>query len=198
MEGQHPIVISSEMNMKKYDYWFWENLVNENEIKQINLICEKNNESSFTDNNATAVLKTAEVRGIYWKFLKPKIFHVENIWREKNKEQFGFNIYQILDIDVWNFNIYDSKNQGQYEYHYDGTTNHISDIKLTGIVNISDESYEGGELIAFYNGEFKEIPQIKNPGSAVLLSQKTLHKVNPVTKGIRKTLSVWYYGPKFI
>ena len=62
-------------------------------------------------------------------------------------------------------------------------------------MNISDEPYEGGEFITF-DGGYVEIPEIKNPGSSILLRHGTLHKVEPVTKGIRKTLSYWLYGQR--
>ena len=85
----------------------------------------------------------------------------------------------------------------EYGFNYNVKTDHVSDIKLTGIVNISDEPYEGGEFITF-DGNYEQISKIKNPGSSILLSHSILHKVNPVTKGIRKTLSYWLMGPKFI
>ena len=184
--------------MDKHIFCHWDNVLNKRQIKQTNLICEKHHDQKYKDQAAKSVTKTADIKHIEWKLLKSELQHVVNLWKETNKFMFGFNLFQLSNIDVWNINTYDSKNKGEYNFHYDLTDNYVSDIKLTGIVNISDEPYEGGELIAFYDGEFKEIPQIKNPGSAVLLSQKTLHKVNPVTKGIRKTLSVWYCGPKFI
>ena len=54
------------------------------------------------------------------------------------------------------------------------------------------------DLVYGARNNFEEIPEILNPGSSILLRHGTLHKVNPVTKGIRKTLSYWYYGPRFI
>ena len=184
--------------MEKFIYWYWDNMLNQDQIKQINLICEKHNDPSIEDNVDGDVVKTADVKHIKWKFLKPVIHHVDDLWRERNQFTFGFDLFPTLDIDMWNINIYDSKNDAEYDFHYDDSRNNISDIKLTGIVNISDEPYEGGEFIAHYENEFKEIPEIKNPGSSILLRHGTLHKVNPVTKGIRKTLSHWLYGPKFI
>ena len=184
--------------MDKFTFWYWKNILNQDQIKQINLICENYNEPSFEDNPAENVVKTVDVKGIKWKSLKPEIQHVDDEWRDINKFSFGFNLYHATNIDVWNINIYDSKNNSEYDFHYDATNDHVSDIKLTGIVNISDEPYEGGDLIAFIGHEFRKIPEIKNPGSMILLKHGTLHKVSPVTKGIRKTLSHWLMGPRFI
>ena len=172
-------------------------MLNQDQIKQINLICEKHYNPTHKDHPADNVVKTADVKGIRWELLKPIIHYVDELWREKNKFTFGFDIFYTLDIDMWNINTYDSKNDGEYNFHYDATNDHVSDIKLTGIVNISDEPYEGGEFITF-DGKFVEISEIKNPGTSILLKHGTLHKVNPVTKGIRKTLSLWFYGPRFI
>ena len=183
--------------MKKYSYWYWYNILNQDQIKQTNIICEEHHDPLHEDVPATNVAKTAEVKGILWELLKPVLHHVDDLWRERNKFTFGYALFQTLDIDMWNINIYDSKNDSEYDFHYDATNDNVSDIKLTGIVNISDEPYEGGEFITF-DGNYEQISKIKNPGSSILLSHSILHKVNPVTKGIRKTLSYWLMGPKFI
>ena len=182
---------------RKEVYWYWPDVLNQDQIKQTNIVCEKHYDSLYEDVPASQVVKTADVTGIKWELLKPVIHHVNDIWREKNKFIFGFDLFQTSNIDMWNINIYDSKNDSEYDFHYDATSDNVSDIKLTGIVNISDEPYEGGEFIIF-DGEYEEITEIKNPGSAILLKRGTLHKVNPVTKGIRKTLSYWFSGPRFI
>ena len=184
--------------MEKFLFWYWNDLLNEDQIKQINLICEKYYDSFYEDKPAKNVVKTADVKIIKWKFLKPAMHNVLDTWIEKNKFIFGFDLFQTSNIDLWNINLYESKNKSEYDFHTDTTDDHVSDIKLTGIVNISEEPYEGGEFIAFYGGKFAEIPEIKNPGSSILLKHGILHKVNPVTKGIRKTLSYWFQGPKFI
>ena len=184
--------------MEKNIYWYWENLLNQDQIKEINLICKKYYDPVYKDNPAEKATKTADVKGIRWELLKPVMHHVDNVWRENNKFKFGFDIFQTLDSDMWNFNIYDYRNKGEYDFHIDATNNYISDIKLTGIVNISDEPYEGGEFIAFLGTKFIELPEIKKPGSSILLQHNIVHKVNPVIKGIRKTLSYWLYGPRFI
>ena len=183
------------MNMEKYDYWQWANVIDNNQIKEINSICEKYHEPSFKDNNAEDVVKTANIKGIRWEFLKSPLHYVNEMWRTQNKFSFGFNIFESFDIDLWNINIYDSKNEGEYKFHFDASHDNINDVKLTGIVNISDEPYEGGEFIIYEN---EEILGIKNPGSSLLLKHGILHKVNPVTKGKRKTLSFWFHGPRFI
>ena len=35
--------------MKKFIYWYWDNMLNQDQIKQINLICKKHNDPSIED-----------------------------------------------------------------------------------------------------------------------------------------------------
>ena len=184
--------------MEKYIFWYHNNILNQDQINQINLICKQHYNPSYKDDPAENSVKTADITHIRWQFLKPSMQHVLDIWLETNKFEFGFNLIQSTDLDVWNVNSYDSKNSGEYGFHYDGSNSPVYDIKLTGIVNISDEPYEGGEFIAYHDDEFKEISEIKIPGSSILLRHGTMHKVNPVTKGTRKTLSYWLAGPRFV
>ena len=89
------------------------------------------NDPSIEDKSDGNAVKTADVKGIKWKFLKPVIHHVDDLWRERNKFTFGFDLFQTIDIDIWNINTYDSKNDAEYDFHYDATSDNVSDIKLT-------------------------------------------------------------------
>lgn len=75
----------------------------------------------------------------------------------------------------------------EYGFHVDAAllaTNPPIRADVSTTVFLSDpESYEGGELVAKM-GE-KEIEVKLDPGDAVLYPSITLHKVRPVTKGIR-------------
>ena len=66
------------------------------------------------------------------------------------------------------------------------------------MINLSEEYYEGGDFILFHGGKFKEISEFSSPGSSIMFKSGLPHKVTPVTKGIRKTISLWLTGPKFI
>ena len=62
-----------------------------------------------------------------------------------NRHNYDYNIYDLQDEDLLSFNIYE-KNQ-EYELHRDGSPSNFVDIKLTGLINVSDEEYEGGEFL---------------------------------------------------
>ena len=186
----------AELN-KKFEYWWWPNVINEEQIEQINSICKELYHPESLDVPALGTVKTANVKQIQWKYLKTLLSDVMELWLQKNKEVFGYSLFPINDGDFLNVNIYDSLNQGEYDWHLDCVRDHVTDIKLTGILNISDEPYEGGDFCIF-SGKFKTIPEMLVPGSLLLLGHKVLHKVEPVTKGKRKTISHWFTGPKFI
>ena len=182
----------------KYDFLCWNKLVSTEEIIEINTVVQNNKDPNLIDGAAKDVTKTAKVDLLPWRYLRPNLERIYETWMMANCDSFGYNLYPMRNTDLWNCNTYDSINNAEYDYHTDRDSKKPSDIKLTGIVNISDEPYEGGEFIAFYDGGFKKVPEISQPGDVLLLRHDVVHKVNPVTKGIRKTLSFWFYGPAFI
>ena len=60
------------------------------------------------------------------------------------------------------------------------------------------EDFDTGDLIMFTDGQFRQFPEFSSPGSSILFNSWIPHKVTPVTKGIRKTISHWFYGPRLI
>ena len=57
--------------------------------------------------------------------------------------------------------------------------------------------YKGGKF-QFNEGTEKnavDVPQIR--GRMILFPSFMIHRVTPVTKGVRKSLVVWVLGPKF-
>tara|TARA_B110000285_G_C14750268_1_gene434856 strand:+ start:100 stop:645 length:546 start_codon:yes stop_codon:yes gene_type:complete len=177
------------------DYWYWDNLLSTEEIVEINNVCKNNIDSSLVDRPASGVVKTSKVEVLEWRYLQPNFEKIYEAWMTANRDTFGYNLYPVMNNELWHYNTYDSINSAEYGCHKDEDNKRVSDIKLTGIVNISDEPYEGGEFIVFKDDTFREIPEISQPGCTLLLNQGIVHKVNPVTKGIRKTLSFWFYGP---
>ena len=91
--------------------------------------------------------------------------------------------------------IYDEGSE--YSWHIDAVPQDpVRDIKLTALLNLSEDSYEGGELVLF---RAKEIicNEFNTPGSAVIFPSYINHKVNKITSGKRHTLAIWLSGPKF-
>ena len=83
---------------------------------------------------------------------------------------------------------------GNYGWHADsGPKMKIRKLSLT--VQLTDpDDYEGGELEL--NPDGHEVTLDKTRGRAFAFPSWTLHRVKPVTKGVRHSLVVWVTGPR--
>ena len=111
----------------------------------------------------------------------------------------GEYIFQVMTTKnadkTLNLNIY--KKGTEYNWHTDGEPNNpIRDIKLTCLLNLSEDEYEGGNLKLFDAKEV-EVENFNKPGSAIIFPSFINHKVTKLIKGERYTLAIWWYGPKF-
>jgi len=105
-----------------------------------------------------------------------------------NKEVFGYDIYWHFHLDELNYNVYGPS--GEYGWHVDADGRGGSDIKLTCLLNLSEEPYEGGDFFIIGRNE----PIKFTSGEGLILNPLIAHKVTPVTKGERITLTYWAYG----
>ena len=104
-------------------------------------------------------------------------------------------MHQLTSQKILNYNSYERGSE--YTWHIDATPKSpIKDIKLTCLLNLSEEKYEGGELVLF-KGEEVSCKEFNEPGSAVVFPSFTNHKVNKLISGTRSTLALWMSGPKF-
>lgn len=84
---------------------------------------------------------------------------------------------------------------GKYDWHVDAGPK-VDSRKLSITIQLTDpDDYEGGELEL--NPDGNPITVDKTRGRAFVFPSWTLHRVKPVTKGIRHSLVVWVAGPAF-
>jgi PKHD-type hydroxylase len=122
---------------------------------------------------------------------------------------------QIIDVNnrhMWNFDLngydsfqyteYDGANGGKYDFHTDidyGGNNspdpQTRKLSLSVFLNEPGVDYEGGEFQMLVGSKPISIRQTK--GGVLLFPSWVLHRVTPVTRGVRKSLVVWVTGPKF-
>jgi PKHD-type hydroxylase len=73
---------------------------------------------------------------------------------------------------------------------------HIFPRKLSFSLVLSDNSeYDGGTFEVMYSKKPEQLQQKK--GRLLVFPSYMLHRVNPVTRGTRKSLVFWVVGPKF-
>lgn len=92
---------------------------------------------------------------------------------------------------------YDAARQGHFDWHSDiGRSGLAARRKLTMVVQLTDpDAYEGGALELRPGAEVEVAPRAC--GSATLFPSFVLHRVTPVTRGTRWSLTLWAHGPAF-
>ena len=111
---------------------------------------------------------------------------------------------QFFNMDIWGFQehlqytVYGNE-ESHYTWHMDrGMSRNTGSAprKLSLVMQLSDPSeYEGGDLQLFTQSE--PITMEKKRGLIVAFPSFIMHRVTPVTSGIRKTMVVWLTGPSF-
>lgn len=183
----------------KYTYWHHQNFFNKKERKLLSEFIEKNydfiehKDETAKDDNGISKKKTKTFITNLGR-VKHLTKNLKEVIEYDNANNFGYNLYPINDLSKILLNIYSSKNSGEYGWHSDSAQSDLNDCKLTVLANLSDE-YEGGDL-HFFEGRDVVVKDF-NPGALLLLKSYINHKVDPVTKGTRKTLTMFLNGPKF-
>jgi len=123
-----------------------------------------------------------------WVYEKLKNFSIE-----ANNTIWGFNLTSIIDsIQYTEY----PEGGGHYDWHVDIGPGSINHRKISIVTQLSDPSeYEGGELEIWCGGQFRQIPKIK--GCTVLFPSFLLHRVTPVTSGVRRSMVFWAGGGSY-
>lgn len=116
------------------------------------------------------------------------------IVRELNRDYFMFDLWGFSDFQ---YTIYNGNPRREfYDWHIDtmGAGNH-QQRKLSLVLQLDEPmDYEGGEL--WLHGKTKMcVP--KEKGHMICFPSYTLHRVTPVTSGLRRSLVAWVLGPEF-
>jgi PKHD-type hydroxylase len=181
--------------MINYDYFYFANLYNLEQIKEINNIID-DYESSNCMIDAPAAGKKSKV-----KILENKIFGgLLDIWEHSlvnmNRSYYNFDLYNEFPkyTHVNTYHVDD-----EYPWHRDSKSySEKCDVKFTAILNISTEDYSGGEFELFLGtGNNQTITPLNNAGTLLVFPSFLYHRVTPITHGTRKTMNIWFEGPGF-
>ena len=183
----------------QYDYWYINNCFNKKEMKSLISFMEKNYDNMEATRDGALDLKGNPIKNTKtlvttWKKIKSLTGDLEAKVNQTNEQNFGYVLFPFNNLNKVLLNIYDSKQKGEYDWHYDSARSDLLDTKLTILINLS-EKYEGGELQLFQGIPYT----VKKftPGTLLLFKSYIHHRVTPVTKGVRKTLTLFCIGPKF-
>jgi len=112
-----------------------------------------------------------------------------------------FYNFDINGYDHFQYAEYDAKESGQYDWHTDiAYGEHSKDVystrklSMSMLLNTPEVDFEGGDFSTFFS---KEIDVPLKRGQILIFPSFVVHRVKPVTKGIRKSLVIWVTGPGF-
>jgi len=122
---------------------------------------------------------------IIWNKIKDVIATVNNQFFHANLS----GIYEPMQLTE-----YSASDKGYYDWHTDGgIEDKVVPRKISMVLMLSDESeYEGGYL-QIKTSRDNETLEMKK-GRAWFFPSYVLHRVTPITKGLRKTAVVWAGG----
>ena len=117
-----------------------------------------------------------------------------NLFIQKtNENHFGFGDIRVTE----NAQFTEYPEGGFYDWHMDCDVHMtheppVRKISMTVLLNDPSE-FEGGHLELMAPGKFAELKQ----GHAIIFASFLNHRVNPVTRGMRQSLVVWFGGKAF-
>ena len=162
------------------------------QVKKINKEIKKSvlqpQSSSDPAGNVTKIGKFSYTScGPLMNLLQPWLYQCQL----SNQSLFEYNIDWNYSIDSLSYNVYGKG--GEYGWHVDAANKNTTprDIKLTCLLNLSEESYEGGKFHVISLNEEQKFTS----GMGIVFTSLIAHKVTPVTKGERITLTYWAEGP---
>ena len=186
--------------------YYWDNAFTEEQLNDIENYCETFDKQTATaSDNDDGKLRKSKIAWFH-KNEHPKLhyfFNLLNLTIEQvNEDFYNFDLNGYSSVQ---YTSYDAEENGEYGYHIDIHTGpdmedaHLKygdTRKLSLSLILSDpQSYEGGNFTFKLSEDEFEIEQKR--GRIIFFPSFFLHKVHPVTKGIRKSIVAWVEGPKF-
>ena len=144
---------------------------------------------SADDQRITRVAWMERKPGIEWLHAR-----LEEMVLRINAEFYRYDLYGLKE--ALQYTIYEGAEGGHYGWHVDVGERNYEPRKISLSLQLSEPSdYEGGELVL----EAGAGPQLaeKARGTLIAFPSFVLHRVVPVTSGVRKSLVIWVAGPEF-
>ena len=116
---------------------------------------------------------------------------IEKVMKQTNGNHFGFEGMQITEQAQYT----EYPAGGFYDWHMDSDVDFkheptVRKISMTCLLSHESE-FEGGGLELVNEGQIAKPKQ----GQAIFFASFIRHRVVPITKGIRKSLVMWFGGP---
>ena len=111
---------------------------------------------------------------------------------ENNHHRYHFDLLGFHE----GFQLARYDHQDHFDWHMDFGVGMISSRKLSLSVQLSDgHSYEGGDLQFMINNQVYNAPRTK--GTLIIFPSYLMHRVTPITAGVRMSIVGWASGPPY-
>lgn len=192
---------SPTFGISEHSFVTWENGFTNEELDRIIFYGDSQSKYKATvgSGDKTSVITEIRESTISWISYNNETswFYDRMAWitRQLNGKFYKFDLHGFCE-DM-QYTVYSGENNEHYTWHIDaGTQSDFPPRKFSLVVQLNDPNdYEGGELQIFTSGE--PISVLKQRGLVAAFPSYVLHRVTPVTSGVRKTLVVWSCGPAF-
>ena len=157
----------------------------------------RQNASIGTSNKDGGVIdtktRTSHISWIPFSKMPEMYKDIEKTMKATNGNHFGFDGMQITEMAQYT----EYPSGGFYDWHMDSDVNFaheppVRKISMTCLLSHESE-FEGGELEFQDEGKSVKLKQ----GQAAFFASFVRHRVAPITKGVRKSLVMWFGGPPF-
>jgi PKHD-type hydroxylase len=111
-----------------------------------------------------------------------------------------FYNFELNGYDSIQYGEYHAEEGGKYDFHMDTFLNQNGDtrkLSLSMLLNEPGVDFEGGEFQINVSREENAKTVETKKGRILFFPSFLIHRVAPVTKGVRKSLVIWVTGPKF-
>ena len=145
------------------------------------------------DGSVDTKKRTTTISWIPFDTMKPMYQDLNNFIQAANLNHFGFDDVRITERAQFT----EYPEGGFYDWHMDCDVNMqheppVRKISMTLLLNDSSE-FQGGNLELMSPGKIAPLEQ----GHAICFASFLNHRVQPVTKGMRQSLVVWFGGKPF-
>jgi len=137
--------------------------------------------------------RTSHISWIPFNKMPEMYSTLEQIVNKTNNNHFGFDGIKITEQAQYT----EYPSGGFYDWHIDSDIVGMNEppvrkISMTCLLSHESE-FEGGGLELMSDGKIARPKQ----GQAIFFASYIRHRVIPITKGVRKSLVMWFGGPSF-
>jgi PKHD-type hydroxylase len=182
-------------NVNHFNYYYFTSAFTFNELgkiteianrtpKQDGIVMGEKDNSELSDYRKSEIAWISDNEETSWIYEK-----IANLAKMANKEMWNFDIWGYHD-DLQYTTYYGDG--GHYDWHADLGPG-ISNRKLSCVLQLSDPGeYEGGELQMNLGASIISVK--KEVGLICFFPSFVLHRVTPITSGVRTSLVTWLCG----